>query len=295
MIKKDFQKLISTFQESIFTWDYFTNFKKAKENITKIERELNLLNSLIGKTDIEKEFINLVKEYPKVRAVLPILIAVRKAKLKEMPVISNIVTLIPENKEGIFYNEYSDKSEKELRIFFNESGLKDIFQNQNVKNIVDYVFGVEVGMDTNGRKNRTGDLMENIVKKFLDDFCTNNKEFLFIEQATKERIKNNFDYEIKIDKNSRRFDFALYNNKNKKLFLLEVNFYSGGGSKLKATAGEYQKLEDFLTKQKIDLIWITDGRGWISSKKSLEETYDSNKFVLNLKMLRDGALNDIVK
>lgn len=294
-MKKDFQKLISTFQESIFTWNYFTDFKKAKENIVKIERELNLLNSLIGKADIEKEFIDLVKEYPKVRAVLPILIAVRKAKLKEMPIISNIATLIPENKEGIFYGEYSSKSEKELKIFFKESGLKDIFQNKNVKNIVDYVFGVEVGMDTNGRKNRTGDLMENIVKKFLEDFCIKNKDFVFIEQATKEKIKNNFDYDIKIDKNSRRFDFALYDNKNKKIFLIEVNFYSGGGSKLKATAGEYQKLEDFLTNQKIDLIWITDGRGWISSKKSLEETYNSNKFVLNLQMLRDGVLNDIVK
>lgn len=294
-MQKDFQKLISTFRESIFTWDYFTDFKKAKENISKIERELNLLNSLIGKADIEKEFIDLVKEYPKVRAVLPILIAVRKAKLKEMPVISNIITLIPENKEGIFYNDFSDKNENELKIFFSESGLKDIFQNKNVKNIVDYVFGVEVGMDTNGRKNRTGDLMENIVAKFLEDFCTKNNEFVFIEQATKEKIKTNFDYDIKIDKNSRRFDFALYNKKNRKLFLLEVNFYSGGGSKLKATAGEYQKLEDFLVNQNIDLIWITDGRGWISSKKSLEETYNSNKFVLNLKMLRDGVLNDIVK
>lgn len=294
-MKKDFQKLITTFQESIFTWDYFTDFKKAKENITKIDRELNLLNSLIGKDDIEKEFIDLVKEYPKVRAVLPILIAVRKAKLKETPIISNITTLIPENKVDVFYGEYSDKNEKELRIFFNESGLKDIFKNKNIKNIVDYVFGVEVGMDTNGRKNRTGDLMENIVKKFLEDFCNKNNDFSFIKQATKDKIKLNFDYDIIIDKNSRRFDFALFNKINKKIFLIEVNFYSGGGSKLKATAGEYQKLEDFLIYQKIDLIWITDGKGWISSKKSLEETYESNKYILNLNMLKDGVLNDIVK
>jgi type II restriction enzyme len=294
-MKKDFQKLISTFQESIFTWDYFTNFKKAEENVLKIERELNLLNSLIGKKNIEKEFIDLVREYPKARAVLPILIAVRKAKLKGMPIISNIATLIPENKEDVFYGEFNNKKEKELRIFFNQSGLKEIFQNKNVKNIVDYVFGIEVGMDTNGRKNRTGDLMENIVKKFLENFCNRNKHFIFIEQATKEKIKLNFGYDIKIDKNSRRFDFALFNNKNKKIFLIEVNFYSGGGSKLKATAGEYQKLEDFLINQKIDLIWITDGRGWISSKKSLEETYNSNKYVFNLKMLKDGILDDIVK
>ena len=295
MIKKDFQKLISTFQESIFTWDYFTDFNKAKKNVEKIERELNLLNSLIGKENIEEEFIDLIGEYPKVRAVLPILIAIRKAKLSGMPIISNIKTLVPENKEKIFHGELDEKNKKELRIFFRESGLKDVFQNKNIKNLVDYVFGVEVGMDTNGRKNRTGVLMENVVKKFLEEFCVKNNNFIFIEQATRDKIKNNFNYDIKIDKNSRRFDFALFNNKSKKLFLIEVNFYSGGGSKLKATAGEYEKLEDFLIKQKIDLVWVTDGRGWLSSKKPLEETFNHNRNVVNLEMLKGGILNDIVK
>lgn len=294
-MKKDFQKLISTFQESIFTWDYFTDFNKVKKNVEKIERELNLLNSLIGKENIEEEFIDLISEYPKVRAVLPILVAIRKAKLAEMPVISNIKTLIPENKEELFYGELNEKNKKELKIFFKDSGLKDVFQNKNIKSVVDYVFGVEVGMDTNGRKNRTGDLMENIVKKFLGEFCAKNKDFAFIDQATKDKIKDNFNYEIKIDKNSRRFDFALFNKKRKKLFLFEVNFYSGGGSKLKATAGEYEKLEDFLAKQKIDLIWVTDGHGWLSSKKPLEETFNYNKCVVNLDMLKNGVLNEIVK
>jgi type II restriction enzyme len=293
-MKKKFQNLIGTFQESIFTWDYFTDFSKAKQNVGKIERELNLLNSLIGKENIEEEFINLVGEYPKVKAVLPILIAIRKAKLS-MPIISDIKILVPENKEEVFYGELNDKNEKELKIFLKESGLKDIFQNKNVKNLVDYVFGVEVGMDTNGRKNRTGTLMENIVKKFLEEFCVKNKDCVFIDQATKDKIKNSFDYDIEIDKNSRRFDFALFNKKSKRIFLIEVNFYSGGGSKLKATAGEYEKLEDFLGKQKINLIWITDGRGWLSSKKPLEETFNHNKYVVNLEMLKSGILNEIVK
>lgn len=295
MMKKDFQKLISTFQESIFTWDYFTDFNKAKKNVDKIERELNLLNSLIGKENIEEEFIDLVGEYPKVRAVLPILIAIRKAKLAEMPIISNIKTLVPENKEEIFYGELNDKNKKELKIFFRDSGLKDVFQSKNIKNVVDYVFGVEVGMDTNGRKNRTGVLMENIVKKFLEEFCVKNDDFVFIEQATKDKIKESFNYDMKIDKNSRRFDFALFNKKSEKLFLIEVNFYGGGGSKLKATAGEYEKLEDFLIKQKINLIWVTDGHGWLSSKKPLEETFSHNRYVVNLEMLKGGILNDIVK
>jgi len=290
-MKKNFEKLISTLQDSIFTWNYFTDFKKAKNNIKKIERELNLLNSLIGKDNLENELIDLVSEYPKVRRVLPILVAVRRDKLKKTPIISDVNILIPKNKEEVFYG---DLNKKELKIFFNASGLNDIFKNKNIKNLVDYVFGVEVGMDTNGRKNRTGTIMENIVKKFLEDFCIKNGNLAFIEQATKSKIKKVFNCNIKIDKNSRRFDFALFDKKRGKIILMEVNFYSGGGSKLKATAGEYQKLEDFLKKQNIDFIWVTDGRGWLTSVNSLKETYNHNSYVINLKMLKDGALDKII-
>jgi len=291
-MKKDFKKLIDTLQESIFTWDYFTDFEKVKKNVEKIERELNLLNSLIGKNNLEDEFIDLVSEYPKVRKVLPILVAVRKKKLKETPIISDVDILVPENKEKVFYGKLN---EKELKIFFNKSGLKEIFQNKNIKNLVDYVFGVEVGMDTNGRKNRTGTLMENIVANFLEDFCAENDNFSFIKQATKNKIKDSFDYDIEIDKNDRKFDFALFDKNLKKLFLIEVNFYSGGGSKLKATAGEYQKLEDLLKRQGIVFIWVTDGRGWLTSINPLEETFNHNDYVVNLKMLKDKILDKIVK
>lgn len=149
-------------------------------------------------------------------------------------------------------------------------------------------------MDTNGRKNRTGDLMEDIVGKFLEIFCQENKNFSFVSQATKGKIKKAFDCDIEIDKNSRRFDFALYNQTDKKLYLIEVNYYSDGGSKLKATAGEYQYLNDFLKAQNLIFIWITDGMGWNTALRPLEETFNHNDYVLNLDMLKNGILSDIV-
>lgn len=289
-----FNDLKNTLRDSIFTWDYFTDFDKVVLNVKKVEKELNILNYLIGKKDIENEFIKLIEEYPKIRKALPLLIAVRKDKLRDTPIITDIDTLIPENKHYIFYDELNEKIKRELLLFFKETGLKNIFKNEYVKNLVDYCFGVEVGFDTNARKNRTGTLMENLVLKFLEDFCEENSNFSYIEQATQKRIKDCFDYDVVIDKNSRRFDFALYNNMNKKIYLIEVNYYSGGGSKLKATAGEYQYLYDFLKTQNIDFIWVTDGKGWMTALNPLEETFNNNDYVINLEMLKNDILKEIV-
>lgn len=293
MNNNSFNTLITTFQDSIFTWDYFTNFDKVKLNVQKVKVELNILNSLIGEDKIEEEFIKLVLEYPKIRQALPLLIAVRKDKLNDTSIITDIETLVAENKLYIFYDNIDENIRKELLLFFCESGLKDIFENRYIKNLVDYCFGVEVGFDTNARKNRTGTLMENIVSNYLDEFCQENEGFSYIEQATKTRILEIFNYEIKTDKNSRRFDFALYNKISNKLYLIEVNYYSGGGSKLKATAGEYQYLNDFIKTQAIEFIWITDGKGWLTALNPLEETFNHNDYVINLNMIKNGILEEI--
>ena len=293
--KNRFEDLVKTFQESVFTWSYFTDFEKVKINVKKVKIELNILNSLIGEENIEEEFIKLINEYPKTRQALPLLIAVRKDKLNDTPIITNMDTLIAENKKHIFYDEINESIEEELLIFFRKSGLKDIFQNKYIKNLVDYCFGVEVGFDTNARKNRTGTLMENIVSNYLNNFCKENKNFSYIEQATQKRILETFKYEIKIDKNSRRFDFAMHNKNTNRLYLIEVNYYSGGGSKLKATAGEYKGLNDFIKKQDIEFIWITDGKGWLTALNPLEETFNHNDYVINIDMLKNNILNKITK
>ena len=289
----NFSNLKDTLQESIFTWNYFVDFEKAKINVKKVEKELNILNYLIGKENIEKEFTDLITEYPNTRKALPLLIAVRKDKLGSTPIITDIDALVPENKQYVFYDELNENIMQELLIFFRNSGLKNVLENKHIKNLVDYCFGVEVGFDTNARKNRTGTLMENIVAKFLEEFCNDNVDFQYIEQATQKRIKEIFDYEIEIDKNSRRFDFALYNKGSKKLYLIEVNYYSGGGSKLKATAGEYKGLNDFVKAQDIKFIWITDGKGWLTALNPLEETFNHNDYVINLDMLNKGILDSI--
>ena len=167
--KDIFEYLIETLTDSIFTWDYFIAFEKVKKNIHLVEKELNLLNVLIGKENIETELINLVSEYPNVKKVLPILIAIRNNKLKDLKIIDDFEELKSESKVELFNPniELTSEIKEDLINFFKESGLKDIFQDKNVKNIVDYCFGVEVGMDTNARKNRTGQSMESIVENII--------------------------------------------------------------------------------------------------------------------------------
>nr|WP_321266712.1 type II restriction endonuclease [uncultured Sulfurimonas sp.] len=294
------ENIKKTLQESIFTWDYFTDFEKVKINVSEIEIELNILNYLIGKDNIENEFISLIKEYPNIRKALPLLIAVRKNKLRETPVITNIDSLIPENKLYVFYGELSENVYKELLIFFRKSGIKDILENKYIKNLVDYCFGVEVGFDTNARKNRTGKIMEELCENFITDFVTNHKNFKLLREATKVDILNEFDINVNtkdVDnskkKNDRRFDFVLFNEENKELYIFEVNYYSSTGSKPNSIAREYSDLFDLLKKQNIEFIWITDGKGWLKMTNALEQTVNNNDYVINLDMLKNGVLEEI--
>lgn len=295
-----FETLKSTLQESIFTWDYFTDFEKVKINVNKVEKELNILNYLIGKENIEEEFLSLIEEYPKVRKILPILIAVRNNKLSETSVITNEEILNAENKKFIFYDEINENIKSELLIFFNVSGLRDLFENKSVKNLVDYCYGVEVGLDTNARKNRTGKIMEVVCENFMKDFTKEHNEFILLREATKVHILNEFGIEVKtqIDgyekkKNDRRFDFVLYDTVKKKLYIFEVNYYSSTGSKPNSIAREYSDLFILLKNQNIEFIWITDGQGWLKMLNALEQTANHNDYVINLDMLKNGILKEI--
>ncbi|MBU0457575.1 MAG: type II restriction endonuclease [Nanoarchaeota archaeon] len=290
-----FDYLIDTLKESIFTWDYFVDFKKVKQNLILVEKELNLMNVLIGKQNLEKEFLELIGEYPQVRKVLPILIALRNNKIREIKIIDDFEELNFENKSSLFdpTQELTKELKEDLLNFFKESGLKELFENKDVKNLVDYSVGVEVGMDTNARKNRTGQSMEKIVEGMIKKFSEENN-LDYIPQATQTKIKDKWNFDITLDKTNRIFDFAIFNKSKNKIYVVETNFYGGGGSKLKSTAGEYQYLADFLSNQKIDLIWITDGVGWITTKKSLFETFSKNKYLFNIELIKQGVLKDII-
>ena len=291
-----FNYFLATLKDSIYTWDYFTDFKKSMSNANKYKKELDLLNTLIGLEEdiINKKLMELIDTNPKVREAMLLLIALRPTKIKETAIIDDFSTLSSKNKASLFKSkeELTDEMKYDFINFFEESGIKEFLVNREVSNLLDYCKGVEVGMDTNGRKNRTGTSMESICEVFVKNLCEENG-FEYMEQATCKKIKDKWGINAEADKIDRRFDFAIKGNNN--LYLSEVNFYSSGGSKLKATAGEYKDLHDLITNQGFELIWITDGVGWNTSKTAINETFIYNDYILNLKMLADGVLNEIVK
>ncbi|OIP78399.1 MAG: hypothetical protein AUK16_00240 [Parcubacteria group bacterium CG2_30_44_11] len=283
-MNKDFNNLITTFKSSIKTWDYFVNWKKVFANSSDLEITLNKLNYLLGKENLKVEFEKLYSSNPDIVKALPVLLAVRENKLE-------VFDKVTKNSEFFDFTGTGKDSDKYYE-FLEKSGLARLFQKDGIKNLVDYVTGVEVGLDSNGRKNRGGSLMEEIVESFIKELCNKNG-FEYLAQARSTEIRSKWNVDVKVDKSERSFDFAVFNPKNMKVKLFEVNFYNGGGSKLKAVCGEFKSLHTELKDQNIDFIWVTDGLGWFTTKRPLEETYNHNEYVFNLNMLETGILDKL--
>ena len=283
-----FTQITSSFKEKgILLWDYFVNWEKVHKNIKPIEKELNLLNVLIGKEDVETEVYNLIKEYPQVIKAFPFLIAFRDTKVSMLSDVTEFLYKDYDFKHRVI----TDEDCEDLTTFFMQSGLGDLVKDKRVKNLVDYVTGVEVGLDSNGRKNRGGTMMENIVETFVKSAC-DELGLEYMSQANAKKIKDKWNINIQVDKSSRNLDFAI--NKNGKLYFIECNFYGGGGSKLKSTATEYVNMNAYWNAQNITFIWVTDGAGWKSTLKPLREYFDKADYLLNLEMLKNGRLKEII-
>lgn len=264
-MSEQFETFISHLSETNATLDYFTDFGKIKTNLSKISIKLNQLNYLIGKEDLKLAIEELFEENAKVFEVLNILIAVRKNK--------NAKTF---NREGeiVQLDSYFETSAK-IYEFIEDTGLGEVFRNKNITNLVDYVFGVEVGLDTNARKNRGGENMSKAVSLIFD----NAKIFY-----KKEVNSTEFPEITSLGADLKRFDFVI---KTKvKTYLIETNFYNGGGSKLNEVARAYSDVAPKINQYaNFEFVWITDGQGWLSAKNKLEEAFSIIPSVYNLSNL----------
>lgn len=284
-MKRSFEEIIGNLRDSIATYNYYVDFNKVYRNVNKVEMQLNLLNYLIGKDNIEQEFMKLIVEYPDVIEVIPILLAVREGEIK---IIDGEVISYSFKKMNREVADYT----KLLR----ESGLVELFEKKKIKNLVDYVTGVEVGLDTNARKNRTGHLMEDIVESYIKKIP--NVDYL--KEATKNDIKKHFKTDelddLNLDdekKTNKRFDFVV-KSRTGKLLLIETNFYGGSGSKLNETARSYAKLgKDITGINGIEFVWITDGKGWRSTQNNLREAYSVIEHLYTLDDLDNGVLEKL--
>ena len=275
MENRNFDAWLSTMKDSIATWTYYTDFNKVYENVQKIKVELNILNSLIGSKNIEEEFKSIVTQYPNVLVVVPILLAKREAEIKVQDADGSYVFSFVKMNYSI----------EQYALFMKNSGLFDLLQNHIVNNLVDYVLGIEVGMDTNGRKNRTGHVMEDLVESYLIKAGLVKGKTYFKEMYASD-VEKKFGLNLSSLSNDgkaeKRFDFVFFNNFGT-VFACECNFYGSSGSKLNETARSYKTLAlEAKNIPNFQFVWFTDGIGWNSAKNNLEETFDVLEDVYNL-------------
>ena len=287
-MKRNFNNWISKFKDSVADWTYYVNFPKVYKNVDSIKIELNLLNSLINSKDIENEFRTLVSKYPEVLKVVPILLAKRDSEIK----------IIDKGKDKNFDFFNRNYSIDEYVNFMHKTGLFDLLSTHIISNLIDYVKGVEVGLDSNARKNRTGTAMENIVESFILD-AGFIKDVTYFKEMKTSKIRELFGIDLKLEsldesKAEKRFDFVI--KTEHKVYAIEVNFYSGGGSKLNETSRSYKMLaQESKEVPNFEFIWFTDGIGWNSAKKKLEETFDVLEHMYNIDDLENGVLSQIIK
>lgn len=281
-MSRNFNEWFSKFKSSISNYSYYVNFDKIYEQADKYKVELNILNSLIGSKNIEEDFENIIVKYPETLEVIPMLLAVR----------SNEIFIKDKTDEYLFkFNKLIYSIEDYIK-FMRETGLFELLQNHIINNLYDYLLGVEVGLDSNGRKNRGGHLMEDLVEEYIvkAGFQKGTSYFKEMYLADIEK-KWNLDLSAMSGNNTstKRFDFVI--KTDNQVYVIETNFYSSGGSKLNETARSYKMLAEESKQIKgATFIWFTDGLGWIGARKNLEETFNELETLYNIDDLDNGIL-----
>lgn len=285
-MKRDFDEWIAGFRETIADYKYYVDFGKVYSNVESIKIELNILNSLIGIKDIETEFERIVTKYPEVLKCIPILLAKRESEIKAM------------DADGEFCYNFRKLSYplEQYKVFMRKTGLFDLMENHIINNLIDYVTGVETGLDSNGRKNRGGHLMEDLVESYLVRAGLVKGETYFKEMYIHE-IEDKWNVDLSSISNNgqaeKRFDFVVKGAD--KIYGIETNFYSSQGSKLNETARSYKTIT-LETKDLpyFEFVWFTDGKGWNTAKRNLKETFDVLENLYNIKDLESGVVERVL-
>lgn len=292
-MERNFNTWLSGFRNSIADYGYYIDFKKVHKNVEAIKVELNILNSLIGSKNIENDFEGLMRKYPEVMKCIPLLLAVR----------ANEIYCQDENGGFLYqfdFGKYLPNSHtyyERYKYFMRQTGLFDLLEKHIINNLVDYVTGVETGLDSNGRKNRGGHLMEDLVESFIRKagFVKDKDYFkeMYIHQISDKwnidlsAISNN-------GKMEKRFDFVV--KTQNMIYGIETNFYGSGGSKLNETARSYKTLAwETEEIEGFTFVWFTDGKGWTSARNNLEETFDVMQHIYNIKDLEEDIISEVFK
>lgn len=285
-MSRDFISWLNTFRNSIADYAYYIDFAKVRKNVESIKFELNLMNALIGSPDVRKDFLDLVAKYPATLKCIPLLLAVRNNQI------------CATDDSGCFVYDFSEPcySLEQYCYFMEHTGLFKLISNHLVSNLYDYATGVEVGLDSNGRKNRGGHLMENLVESFLVKVPGLELDKTYCKEMYLKDIESRWNIDLSALSNdgkaAKRFDFVV--KTESMIYGIETNFYASSGSKLNETARSYKMLsQEADTVDGFTFVWFTDGKGWNSAKRNLQETFDVMAHIYNINDLESGIANQL--
>ncbi len=285
------EELVKKFQDTLMisnkSFSYFVDWEKVKINVKKYEYEINILNYLVGVSDSKAKLREILTKNPEVLPVLPLVIAVRDL---DIAIIEDPVRPSETLKKFDFNKRESLSNEEVENIinFCSSSGILDLFSEFKIKNLRDYLLGLEVGMDTNARKNRSGDAMESLIEPILDKI----KNIKVFKQKTFKYLKDKEGMDIPQRLLNRKFDYVIIANGKK--FNLEVNYYDGQGSKPQEIVDSYTNRKNELEASKWGFIWLSDGVGWKKGVHQITNAFNDMDYVLNIEFARKGILNEIL-
>ena len=287
MASRDFNTWLSSFRYSIADFGYYIDFAKVYKNVDSVKIELNILNSLIGSKNIESDFESLIAKYPETLKCIPILLAVREYEIFAGE--NGDVKLYTFNKQINTIEDY--------KLFMRKTGLFDLLSNHIINNLYDYVTGVETGLDSNGRKNRGGHQMEDLVESYIQKAGFKRDVNYFKEMYVSE-VSRKWNIDLSAVSNQgkmeKRWDFVVKTDNC--IYLIETNFYGSGGSKLNETARSYKTIATEMKNVKgAKFVWFTDGAGWKSAARNLEETFDVLDDIYSINDMQNGIMKEVFK
>lgn len=279
--------LLDTFIKTNYSCDFFVDWEKVKKNRDRFNYKLRLLKSLGNSKDAERDLTNLLLKNPEVIEAIPILLACRE---KSFQLLESLDAPIKYKSYYFSKGQYSPGEIRGIVKFVKDTGLLEILSN--LKSSSDYLLGIEVGLDSNARKNRSGAFLENNVTKVIKTMVETHPRLQWKEQESFGFIEKTCGIPIPETLKDRKFDYVLiYNNKATNL---EVNYYGGTGSKPSEIVSSYINRSQVLTSAGWKFVWLTDGRGWTKMQRPLRVALENIAYVINLDLLLKGYLLKIV-
>lgn len=283
MSNRNFADWLKTFRGSINGYGYYTDFAKVYENAQRMKIEICILNALVGSKTVETDFENIITRYPECLKAIPILLAVRENEI------------YCQDSEGAVSYRFDRKIQtiEQYKYFMQKTGLFDLLQDHIINNLYDYVTGVEVGLGSNGRKNRGGHQMEDLVEEYLKKAGVEYYKEMYLTDIER-RWNTNLASISAEGTSTKRWDYVVKTNNC--IYVIETNFYTSGGSKLNETARSYKMIaEEAKTIPDFKFVWVTDGGGWIKAKHNLEETFNVLDTLYNIADMENGAFTEMLK